>query len=136
MRANVLRWIRPVLVLLGVTAATAYAWQARDQWAPGVQQVADESPALAPDAALKTFLLPPDYRIELVASEPMVQDPIVVDFDPDGRMWVLEMVADPSGAPEDAAAAGGEVLRGRPRHAAGSGLRRSERRRTRWHDTR
>jgi mono/diheme cytochrome c family protein len=40
---------------------------------------------------MKTLVLPPGYRIELVASEPLVSDPIAIDFDPDGRLWVLEM---------------------------------------------
>lgn len=31
------------------------------------------------------------YRIELVASEPMVQDPVMIRFDGRGRLWVVEM---------------------------------------------
>jgi mono/diheme cytochrome c family protein len=49
------------------------------------------SPPLAPADALKTFTLPPGYRLELVASEPMVGDPVWMDMDPDGRLWVVEM---------------------------------------------
>jgi mono/diheme cytochrome c family protein/glucose/arabinose dehydrogenase len=60
-------------------------------WPPGVQSVSDESPVLSPAAAMKTFFMPPGYRLELVTSEPMVQDPIAIDFDPDGRMWVIEL---------------------------------------------
>jgi mono/diheme cytochrome c family protein len=33
----------------------------------------------------------PGYHLELVAAEPLVQDPVAVDFDPDGRMYVVEM---------------------------------------------
>jgi putative membrane-bound dehydrogenase-like protein len=33
----------------------------------------------------------PGYHLELVASEPLVQDPIVMDWDPQGRLWVVEM---------------------------------------------
>ena len=33
----------------------------------------------------------PGYHVELVAAEPLVQDPVAVDFDPDGRMYVVEM---------------------------------------------
>ena len=40
---------------------------------------------------MKTLVLPPGYRVELVAKEPLVIDPIAIDFDADGRMWVLEM---------------------------------------------
>src|SRR5688572_2242267 len=55
------------------------------------QQPPTASPPLAPDAAAKTFRLPPGYRLELVASEPMVVDPVWIDQDPDGRLWVVEM---------------------------------------------
>ena len=60
-------------------------------WPPPVQKVAEIVPALSADAELKTFHLPPGYHAELVASEPLVTDPIWVDFDADGRMYVLEM---------------------------------------------
>jgi mono/diheme cytochrome c family protein len=40
---------------------------------------------------MKTFQLQPGYHVELVASEPMVQEPIAIDFDADGRLWVIEM---------------------------------------------
>src|SRR5688572_3119694 len=41
--------------------------------------------------ALKTFKLPPGFRIEVVAAEPLVEDPIAMAFDADGRIWVVEM---------------------------------------------
>jgi mono/diheme cytochrome c family protein len=34
---------------------------------------------------------PPGYSVELVASEPLVHDPVAIDWDPDGRLWVVEM---------------------------------------------
>jgi hypothetical protein len=37
------------------------------------------------------LFLPPGYSIELVASEPLVQDPVAIDWDPEGRLWVVEM---------------------------------------------
>ena len=49
------------------------------------------SPPLPVDAAMKTFSLPAGYRLEIVASEPLVVDPVAIDWDPDGRMWVVEM---------------------------------------------
>jgi mono/diheme cytochrome c family protein/glucose/arabinose dehydrogenase len=60
-------------------------------WPPEVQKVSPDSPALPPAEALKTFYMPPGYKIELVASEPLVQDPIVMDWDRQGRIWVVEM---------------------------------------------
>jgi mono/diheme cytochrome c family protein/glucose/arabinose dehydrogenase len=49
------------------------------------------SPALSPQQELKTFKIAPGYRLELVASEPLVHDPVAMTFDPDGRIWVCEM---------------------------------------------
>ncbi len=49
------------------------------------------APVHSPRTALATFKLPPGYRIELVAAEPLVHDPIAIDFDADGRMYVVEM---------------------------------------------
>lgn len=49
------------------------------------------SPPLSPQEALETFQLAPGFRIELVASEPMVQDPVAMTFDERGRIWVVEM---------------------------------------------
>ena len=40
---------------------------------------------------MATFSVPPGYHVELVAAEPMVDSPILMDFDADGRMWVVEM---------------------------------------------
>lgn len=58
--------------------------------APASELPAPELP-LPAEEALKTLTLPPGYQLELVASEPLVQDPILAEFDGDGRMWVLEM---------------------------------------------
>ena len=35
--------------------------------------------------------MPPGYRLELVASEPLIQDPIAIDWDPSGRLWAIEL---------------------------------------------
>ena len=55
-------------------------------------QMPNTSSALSAADSMKTFHMPPGYRVELVASEPMIVDPVVIDFDPDGRMWVVEML--------------------------------------------
>ena len=46
---------------------------------------------LTPEEELKTFKLPPGFRIELVASEPMIESPVAISFDDQGRMFVVEM---------------------------------------------
>ena len=61
------------------------------RWPPGLLTVAEDSPPLSPDDESQTVHVPPGYRLELVASEPLVQDPIAIDWDPAGRLWVVEM---------------------------------------------
>ena len=49
------------------------------------------SPPLTAEEALRSFKVAPGYRIELVAEAPLVRHPTVVQFAPDGRLWVVEM---------------------------------------------
>jgi mono/diheme cytochrome c family protein len=79
-----------VFVFCGVLTAVG-AQEPRDRsWSPGVKKAPDQSPPLSPEEEMKHFYLPPGYRVELVASEPIIQDPIAVDWDADGRLWVVE----------------------------------------------
>ncbi|MFN3241044.1 MAG: discoidin domain-containing protein [Planctomycetota bacterium] len=45
----------------------------------------------SPEQAIASFQLPTGYRLELVASEPMIQEPAVLAWDGNGRMYVAEM---------------------------------------------
>lgn len=47
---------------------------------------------LSPEESLKSFNLPPGYRLELVASEPMIKEPVAVAWDGNARMYVAEML--------------------------------------------
>src|SRR5215217_7120215 len=51
----------------------------------------ESSPVRTPAEELSTFELSHGLKIQLVAAEPLVQDPVVINFDPDGRLWVVEM---------------------------------------------
>jgi putative membrane-bound dehydrogenase-like protein len=44
-----------------------------------------------PEDAPGTFRVRPGYRIELMAAEPLVADPIAMAFDENGRLFVVEM---------------------------------------------
>lgn len=48
------------------------------------------APVLTAEEEQKTFKVAPGYRVELVAAEPFVQNPIFFEFDPEGRIWVVE----------------------------------------------
>jgi mono/diheme cytochrome c family protein/glucose/arabinose dehydrogenase len=52
-----------------------------------------DAPVLSPADEAKTFKLPPGFKIELVAAEPVVEEPIALTFDPDGRMYVVQLRA-------------------------------------------
>lgn len=45
----------------------------------------------SPEDALMSFRIHSGFRVELVAAEPLVQDPVAFDWDADGRLWVAEM---------------------------------------------
>ncbi|MBK5293557.1 MAG: c-type cytochrome [Acidobacteriia bacterium] len=47
---------------------------------------------LPPEEALKSFRLSEDFRIELFAAEPEIQDPVDMVFDDQGRAYVAEML--------------------------------------------
>ncbi len=51
---------------------------------------ADSRPALTPAQALEAFVLEPGYRIDIVAAEPLVQDPVAIAFDEHARLYVVE----------------------------------------------
>ncbi|MEP1489755.1 MAG: c-type cytochrome [Algibacter sp.] len=47
---------------------------------------------LSPEESLKTMHLPEGYRMELVASEPMINEPVVMEWDANGKLYVAEML--------------------------------------------
>ena len=63
------------------------------------------APALSWEEELATFRVQAPFRVELVAAEPLVNDPVAAEFDEDGRLWVVEMTGympDVDGHDEDA----------------------------------
>ncbi len=50
-------------------------------------------PPLTPQQELKTFKLPPGFKIEVVASEPLVECPTAMTWDDQGRAYVIEMLS-------------------------------------------
>ncbi|MEY4201113.1 MAG: hypothetical protein RLZZ265_2853 [Verrucomicrobiota bacterium] len=84
-----------ILSVLFLTAALALA-QSGDK--PGEKQESrvpkekiPANPPLSATDALKTFKLPPGFRIEVVAADPLIETPIAMQWDADGRLWVVEM---------------------------------------------
>ncbi|WP_035456182.1 DUF7133 domain-containing protein [Algoriphagus terrigena] len=50
-----------------------------------------ESPARTAEEEALTFQIEQGFEIQLVASEPLVESPVIIQFDEDGRLWVVEM---------------------------------------------
>lgn len=49
------------------------------------------APPLSVDQALKQFRIQPGFEVQIVASEPLIEAPVEIEFDEFGRMFVLEM---------------------------------------------
>jgi len=61
-------------------------------------QVRADVPPRASAASLAAFhLADPALRVEMVATEPFVRDPVAIDWDAQGRLWVVEQPDYPDG---------------------------------------
>lgn len=67
-------------------------------------------PPKSPEDSINCFQIEPGYRIELVASEPLIFDPVAIDFDHRGRMFVAEYTDYPVGPKDPAAPALSKVV--------------------------
>ena len=67
------------------------------QLPPGVtdSQKAGDAPT-SPAESLKKITLPPGFRAQLFAAEPQVMQPIAMEFDDRGRLWVVENFSYPA----------------------------------------
>jgi putative membrane-bound dehydrogenase-like protein len=81
------------LFLLVIAPVSARAQPAADSRFNDLQMTRP----LSPDESLKAMHLRPGMKIELVAAEPLIVDPVAFDWGPDGRLWVVEMRDYPSG---------------------------------------
>ncbi|MDE0166054.1 MAG: HEAT repeat domain-containing protein [Bryobacterales bacterium] len=66
---------------------------------------ANQQPPYSPEEALGTFQIEDGFRVELFASEPDVVDPVAIEFDESGRIFVVEN----SGYPLDVEGRAGRI---------------------------
>jgi putative membrane-bound dehydrogenase-like protein len=62
---------------------------AKDVFIPRRQDVMP-GPALSPAEAIKKMVVPEGFKVELVAAEPDVVNPVAMTFDERGRVWITE----------------------------------------------
>ena len=64
-----------------------------------------------PEESLATIRVAPGLKAELVAAEPLIQDPVAFEWDVQGRLWVVQMGGYPNGAADENGkpASGGEI---------------------------
>ena len=64
-----------------------------------------------PEESLAAFQLAPGLKAELVAAEPLIQDPVAFEWDVQGRLWVVQMGGYPNGATDENGkpTSGGEI---------------------------
>jgi mono/diheme cytochrome c family protein/glucose/arabinose dehydrogenase len=92
--STLLRWaLRGAVVLVAVACVGVLAWR---WWRLDPAEVlasleVPPAPTLSPEQELATFRIAPGFRVELVAAEPLVVDPVAMDWDDEGRLYVVEM---------------------------------------------
>lgn len=58
---------------------------------------ADSPPPQSPQESLRAIRTKAELTVELVASEPLIESPVAIDWDAQGRLWVCEMYDYPAG---------------------------------------
>ncbi|MEZ4992221.1 MAG: c-type cytochrome [Saprospiraceae bacterium] len=56
----------------------------------GRGDLTDDSQPISPDQVLSTFSFPEDLELDLLAAEPLVEQPVEINFDHRGRLWVVQ----------------------------------------------
>lgn len=90
------RRLAPALFIALAVAALPAAAQRGDRAGHVMDQVwrefdVPEAPPLPPAEAMATLRVAPGFRVELVAAEPLVEDPVAMAWDERGLLYVVEM---------------------------------------------
>ena len=85
----------PGLIAVALLVFTCTPPRNSAQHQPTVRPAFNPTPGpqyLSPEESMKTMHLPRGYRLELVASEPMIREPVAIAWDGNARMYVAEML--------------------------------------------
>lgn len=87
--------MRIVIVFMLLLAPSLFAQRGdragETQVAPLKESEIPLAPILSPEESLKMFKTQPGFKIEVVASEPLVEAPVAMAFHPNGSLFVVEM---------------------------------------------
>ncbi|HAO65982.1 MAG TPA: dehydrogenase, partial [Verrucomicrobiales bacterium] len=87
-----IRRVIGLLLILSLCVAQAAGRQLTGGHAPA------SSAPIPPENAASTFSVPEGFEMRLFAAEPDVVNPVAMDWDERGRLWVLELFEYPLGA--------------------------------------
>lgn len=82
--------MRLLLCLVLIIAATS-AWPKSSEQPLYLSLPTPPAPELTPQEALDSFTLAPGFKVELIAAEPLVEDPIALTWDTAGNLYAVEM---------------------------------------------
>ena len=85
-------------VLVALVAAVAWTAAALPEQAKGFPEASTAARKPAETAA--AMRVPPEFSVRVYAAEPDVRQPIAIQFDDRGRLWVAEMFSYPDWKPE------------------------------------
>jgi len=67
------------------------------RWFTEMLAAENDPPLRTPEQSLQAMQPRPGFKVELMAAEPLVMDPIDIAWGPDGKAWVVEMADYPMG---------------------------------------
>ncbi len=82
--SSTFRWLTPLFLLVALPPSS---WGEEPDLAKELPRIS----GLDVDAALRSFRIHEGFRLDVVAAEPVVMDPVSVCYDADGRIYVAEM---------------------------------------------
>ncbi len=82
--------ISVLLTLAGLWLGSGQAWAQSDDFPAAFNTDPPDSHPPTPEEMVKLIEVPPGFNVTLFAGEPDVQQPICMDFDDKGRLWVAE----------------------------------------------
>lgn len=88
---NRLSIVRLFVPLLAVLLAPLSALAEDQSINPPDEIMSKPSPVLSAEESMKTFQLEEGFEVQLVAAEPLINDPVCMAWDAAGRLWVAEM---------------------------------------------